>query len=97
MLCLFSYHWSVVENFKCSYFVAFIEYSHTLSWKAAYDAQIMLIMIIIIIIIIIIIFSESDLEFLKGAESFKALTAKIYLITNGLGGRQVPRTLIRIV
>jgi hypothetical protein len=30
-----------------------------------------------------------DLEFLKEVQSFKALTAKIYLIINGLGGQQV--------
>jgi hypothetical protein len=30
-----------------------------------------------------------DLEFLKGVQSFKALTGEIYVITNGLRGRQV--------
>jgi hypothetical protein len=34
-------------------------------------------------------FLNIDLEFLKRAQSFKALTAKIYLITDGLKGRQV--------
>ncbi len=34
-------------------------------------------------------FLNFDLEFLTGVQSFKALTAKIYLITNGLRGRQV--------
>ncbi len=29
------------------------------------------------------------LKFLRGVKSFKALIAKIYLITNGFGGQQV--------
>ncbi len=38
-----------------------------------------------------------DIEFLKKVKSLKALKAKIYLITNSFGGRQVPRALIRLV
>jgi hypothetical protein len=34
-------------------------------------------------------FLNFDLEFLKGIQSFKALTGEIYVITNDLGGRQV--------
>ncbi len=43
----------------------------------------------LLIIIILKIISESYIQFLEGAQSFKALTDKIYLITNGLGDRQV--------
>ncbi len=44
------------------------------------------------------LFSYFVLTFLKGVQSFKALTAKSYLIINSLGGRQVVlRTLIQIV
>jgi hypothetical protein len=34
------------------------------------------------------LFFYFDLDFLKGVQNSRALHAQIYLITNGLGGRQ---------